>query len=370
MLRQIATWQLWRMRRSASALIVTIDLLAVAPIGGFAYAPLKLNDVWLAILLASLSMAYSIHTMQAESARSALNRRRDTAMSNMLGTWTLPAGVLLPLPLATAVIMASSMVQWRVKNLFGDAALYRYVYSSSAVILSAAVANQVMQLNGARELLLWVAAITYMVTNALLVMVAATLATGLSAARTFLRPRNYLNELRTAAIGCGGVLLWWAHIPLMWLTLPVVIGIQRYAMRSESRSASVGLTAPMTERVWSTVAREVVHACTTAAVVRLDTDDPAAARAIAEMQAGCDAVGTMGASGLVILLADCPGPNADSLALRLRAAMSGAGVQANVAVAAKPRDGQVLEDLLAVTEAELITRDAATRSAKSFRPDA
>jgi hypothetical protein len=358
------------MRRAAWLLIVAIDLLAVAPIGGFAYAPLKLNDLWVAILLASLSMAYSIHTMQAESARSALSLRRASAVSNMLGTWTLPAGVLLPLPLATAVIMATSAVQWRVKNLFGDALLCRYVYSSAAVILSAAAVNQIMQLNASRELLLTVAAIAYMVTNALLVMIAATVATGPTAARVFLRPRNYLNELGCAAIGCAGVLLWWAHVPLMWLTLPVVIGIQRYAMRSESRSVSVGLTAPMTERVWGTVAREVVRACTTAAVLRLDTDDPAAARAIAEMQAGCDAVGTMGASGLVILLADCPGPNADSLALRLRAAMSGAGVQANVAVAAKPRDGQVLEDLLAVTEAELITRDAATRSAKSFRPDA
>jgi hypothetical protein len=351
-------------------LVVTVDLLAVAPIGGFAYAPPKLNDVWLAILLASLSMAYSIHTMQAESARFALNRRRAIAMSNMLGTWTLPAGVLLPLPLATAVIIATSAVQWRVKKFIGPASPCRYIYSTAAVIFSAAAVNRIMQLNVSRELLLWVAAIAYIVTNALIVMIAATVDSGPAAARTFLRPRNYLNELGTAAIGCAGVLLWWAHLPLVWLTLPVVIGIQRYAMRSESRIATEGLTAPMTERVWGTVAREVVRACATAAVLRLDTDNPAAARAVAELQAGCDAIGTVGAAGLVILLADCPGPNADSLALRLRSAMSAAGVKVNVAVAAKPRDGQVLEDLLAVTEAELITRDAATRSAKSFRPDA
>jgi hypothetical protein len=266
--------------------------------------------------------------------------------------------------------VAGAAVQWRVKNAGGNASPSRYTYSTAAVILSAALANQIVALGGITELLLCVAAIAYVLANGLLIMIATAVASGFSAATAFLRPRNHLNELGTVAIGSGGVLLWWAHIPLLWLTLPVVIGIQRFAMRSETRNASDGLTAPMTERVWSTVAREVVHACTTAAVLRLDTDNPAAARAVAEMQAGCDAIGTVGASGLVILLADCPGPNADSLALRLRSAMAGAGVTANVAVAAKPRDGQVLEDLLAVTEAELITREAATRSAKSFRPDA
>ncbi|HEU5271288.1 MAG TPA: hypothetical protein VFU36_15275 [Jatrophihabitans sp.] len=347
-----------------------MDLLAVASVYYLARTPLKLHDVWLAILLASLSIAYSIHTMQAESARYALNQRRAAAMSNMLGTWTFPAAVLLPMPLAALMIVAASAVQWRVKNFAGNASLHRYVYSTAAVILSAAVSNQIMRLDVSQELLLCVAAIAYVCASGLLIMIAATVSNGLSAARQFLRPRNHLNELGTAAIGGGGVLLWWAHIPLLWLTLPVVIGIQRFAMRSESRNATAGLTAPMTERVWSTVAREVVRACTTAAVMRLDTDNPAAARAIAQLQAGCDAIGTVGRSGLVILLADCPGPNADSLALRLRSAMSGAGVTANVAVAAKPRDGQVLEDLLAVTEAELITREAATRSARSFRPDA
>ena len=358
------------MRRSITAHILAIDLLAVATICYFARAPVTVNDVWLAMLLASLSIAYSIHMLQAESARYALNQRRAPAVSNMLATWTFPAAVLLPLPLAAAVIVASSAMQWRVKNFAGDASACRYIYSTAAVILSAAVVNQIGQLHGETELLLCVAAIGYVFTNGFLIMIAAGIASGFSAAAAFLRPRNYLNELGTVAIGAGCVLLWLAHVPLVWLSLPVVIGIQRFAMREESRSTTEGLTAPMTERVWGTVAREVVRACTTAAVLRLDTDNPAAARAVAEMQAGCDAIGTVGASGLVILLADCPGPNADSLALRLRSAMSGAGVRANVAVAAKPRDGQVLEDLLAVTEAELITREAATRSAKSFRPEA
>jgi hypothetical protein len=79
----------------------------------------------------------------------------------------------------------------------------------------------------------------------------------------------------------------------------------------------------------------------------------------------------MGRSDLAILLANCPGTNAESLAVRMRAALSQHGIAAQVAVAAKPRDGQSLADLLAVTEAELITRAAvALRPPKSLRPHA
>ncbi|MFL6161876.1 MAG: hypothetical protein ACJ74U_06570 [Jatrophihabitantaceae bacterium] len=358
------------MRRPAQLFILIADLFAIAVVCVLVRTSITLDDVWLAILLASLSIAYSIQTLNAEGARYALNQRRAAAMSNMLGTWTFPAAVLLPMPLAAAVIVTGSAMQWRVKRAAGQASLCRYLYSVSAVILAAALANQIMSLVGNRALLLCVAAIAYVLANGLLVSIAATLASGISAAKAFLKPRTHVNEVRTVVIGGCGAMLWLVHVPLMWLTLPLVIGIQRLAMRSESRNASEGLAAPMTEKVWGRVAREVVRACATASILRLDTGDPAAARAIAQMQAGCDAIGAVGASGLVILLADCPGPNADSLALRLRSALASGGVQANVAVAAKPRDGQVLEDLLAVTEAELITREAATRSARSLRPEA
>lgn len=329
-----------------------------------------LSQVWPAMLLASLAVAYSLYSHRSEGARHLLNRRRTGAISDMHAAWTFPAAVLLPMPLAVLVIVIGSVFQWPVRNFDGKALLYRYVYSEAVAILAAVVTHQVIHSRGNFALLLVIAGVAYMATGLLFVCLAVAINGPVANLKQFLKLEGHLNELVTLGVGAAQVLLAELHIPLLWLSLPAVIGIQRYAMRSESRNAADGLTAPMTERVWGTVAREVVRACTTAAVLRLDTDDPAAARAVAQMQAGCDAIGAVGASGLVILLADCPGPNADSLALRLRSALSGANVTANVAVAAKPRDGQVLEDLLAVTEAELITREAATRSAKSFRPDA
>lgn len=357
------------MRRPLLTLIFSVDAAALI-LPCIRPSQITISDIWLAVLLASLSAAYSLYSLHSEGARHLLNRRRIVAVSDMHATWAFPAAVLLPMPLAAAVIILGSIAQWPAHNFDRKALLHRYVYSEAVTILAGLVAHEIVQRPGPFPLLLVIAGLGYMLTGLLFICLVIAFAGPLGKLRDFKKLEGHLNELTTMAVGIGLVVMASLQVPLVWLSLPAVIGIQRFAMRSESRNAADGLTAPMTERVWGTVAREVVRACTTAAVLRLDTDNPAAARAVAEMQAGCDAIGAVGASGLVILLADCPGPNADSLALRLRSAMASAGVTANVAVAAKPRDGQVLEDLLAVTEAELITREAATRSAKSFRPDA
>jgi len=88
------------------------------------------------------------------------------------------------------------------------------------------------------------------------------------------------------------------------------------------------------------------------------------------MQTGCDAIGLIGDAGQAILLLDCPEMSADALAVRLRSALQHGGVPASVAAAAKPRDGDSLNDLWAICEAELVTREAAARAAKPAEPEA
>jgi len=332
---------------------------------------MTLSNIWLALLLLSLCVSSSIYLLRSEGARHALNRLRLVSLSDMLATWTFPAAILLPVPLAASIVVIASFFQWPVRNFDGKATLYRYVYSQSAVVISIWAAHAIIARPDPYLLDLILAALAYMFVGAAMVALAIASAGSFRDMITFIKSSNQKNELITVGIGTAVVLLWNAHVPLIWLSLPTVIAIQRLALRAESSRKLEAAPAPiMTEKVWGTIAREVVRACTTASIIRVDTDDPAAARSIAEMQAGCDAIGAVGDSGLVVLLADCPGPNAESLALRLRSALTGAKVSAHVAVAAKPRDGQLLEDLLAVTEAELITRDAASRSARSFRPEA
>jgi hypothetical protein len=357
------------------ALFICTTLLAVAlPIA--TRSRVRLADIETAALLLSLSIAYSISTLRSERARVLLQKARlGSGLTNMLATWTFPVAVLLPPVIAGITIVLIELCQWPVRNFEKQGKPHRAIYSTSALLISVWCTHQVLHSGLALPLRYVIAIASYELVNTIFVCAAMALTGSISSVKYFVKSNSYGIECLTLLLAGAQIVMIDFGVPLSWLSLPVVLLIQRGAIRLESHQGEPSHAAPdeaplMTEKVWGAVAREVIKACDTASILRLDTGDPVAARAIAQMQAGCDAVGAVGASGLVILLADCPGPNADSLALRLRSALSSAGVQANVAVAAKPRDGHVLEDLLAVTEAELITRDAATRSARSLRPDA
>ncbi|HEX2905181.1 MAG TPA: hypothetical protein VHO01_17145 [Jatrophihabitans sp.] len=368
--RHITTWRLFQMRPTTIVLVLLTELAAVTWTV-LSRSPITGSDLGLGALLLSLCIAHSVYLQRSEGVRHMLSRPRIASLSDMLGTWTFPAAVLLPVPLAVLLVIIASVFQWPIRNFDSRAVVYRYVYSQAAVVLGVCVVHLIVTRPGPYAALVLGAAAAYLVVGPVLICCAVIASSTFSDGWKFLTSSNQSNELITVGIGLCEIIMWRLGIPLLWLSLPAVIGIQRWALRSESsRKIDNALPTVMTEKVWSTVAREVIRACTTASVIRVDTDDPAAARSIAQMQAGCDALGAVGASGLAVLLADCPGTNAESLALRLRSALASGGVTASVAVAAKPRDGQVLEDLLAVAEAELITRDAATRSAKSLRPEA
>lgn len=334
--------------------------------------PLNRSQLGTAALLASLSIGYSRCTVGWERARRAITQKRHpTLCPNLLATWSFAAAVLLPMTLAAAVILAAAIAEWPARNIAGQATPYRYVYSTAGAILAAAAANHSMRLGLHHPVALALAATSYMLVGIAVVALAMLSVRQFRALTMCLKPSTYRLEILTIAISIAEVQLITWHLPLAWLSLPAAIAIQRTAVQSDLRISDDPAVRPMTEAAWLTVAREVIAACPVTAVMRISTSDPAAVSVVARMQVGCDAIGAMGRSELAILLADCPGTNAESLAVRMRAALGQHGIAAQVAVAAKPRDGDSLADLLAVTEAELITRAAvAVRPAKSLRPRA
>jgi hypothetical protein len=362
---------LWRTSPTALIVILAVDCAAAAaaftPAGSVTRA-----DWGTAALLVSLSVAYSRLTVSWERARRALAReKRPTLCPNMLASWAFAAAVLLPTPIAAAIIVIASIAEWPARNIAGQATPYRYVYSTAGAILAAAAAGRCMALlRLPSQLELAVAAVSYIVAGAAAVAVAMMSVGQFRALTMWLQPRTYKLEVLTVALATAQVQLINLHVPLAWLSLPAAIVIQRWAVQSDLHVTDDAMIRPMTEAAWLTVAREVVAACPVTAIMRIDTTDPAAVGLVARMQVGCDAIGAMGKSGLAILLADCPGTNAESLAIRMRTALAQHGIPALVAVAAKPRDGQSSADLLAVSEAELIARAAAQPPSKSLRPEA
>ncbi len=363
-LKSMASWKLWAQSRCAIVVLLSVEFLAlVVPWIG---APrITFRDVGLAALLTSLSVCYSIFTVTWERVRVLL--KHGETVSNLLATWTFPAAVLLPLPLAAAVVIIGACVDWQTRNIAGQTTPYRYIYSNAGVIFAMAAAGRVNSLPMPYHSALLVAAVAYLVVSLVVIMIAMASVGELAAARSFLRPRTHRLEAWTLAIGGTEALMVWSHVPLVWLSLPAAALLQRKLGNAALREADDKAT-PMAERVWVHVARGVVSASETVSVLRIDTNDPRAASELARMQAGCDAIGYYGGAGLAILLVDCPGSNADALAARMRSALSHGGVEARVAVAAKPRDGQRLEDLLVVTEADLVTFDSANDAPEAIPP--
>ena len=290
---------------------------------------------------------------------------------NFLATWCFAAAVTLPPLLAAAVIIATTTAEWLTRRRSDQAIPYRYVYSGAGAILTACAAGGCTHLPLGRPWPLIAAAATYLAVG-IQPVVLAQLATGQRHGfGRFLRWQAYRVEAYTVLIGIGETLLIQAHQRAwVWLSLPAAIALQRWIIQSDLRAIDAPEARPLGQQAWAAIAREVIKACPVGAIMRIRTTDPMAASQLARIKAGCDAIGMTGRSGLAILLTQCPSGNADALADRMRAILQTEGIVAQVAVAAKPRDGQTLDELLAVSEAELITRVAATRPARSDVPEA
>jgi hypothetical protein len=317
-------------------------------------------------------MGYSGLTYRWERARRALLDEAQPALCpNLLATWGFAAALILPLPLACLVIAVAGVAEWPARKIVGTAKLHRYVYSTAGAMLSAAAVRLCLRLTLPYHAQFVVAMFVYLGVGAVTVALAMLSVGEGTVARRFSDLKTYYLEFTTMLIAIGEVALLHSGLPtLAWLSLPATIALQRQAVRADLRAAEEPGMRPMNQDAWLLIAREVIAACPVGAVMRVDTADPAAVNYLARVQAGCDAIGMAGDSGLAVLLTECPGPNADALAVRLRSVLHRQGIEAQVAVAAKPRDGQSLDDLLAVSEAELIARVAATRVARSDSPEA
>lgn len=367
----VAAWAIWRIPRHALILIAVFELCALS-VPLFFDEPITPAAVGTASFLASLSLAYSAFSFRWERARRTIHRTTEpAAYQNMLSTWAFCAALVLPVKLTALVIVIAAIAEWPARKIAGQAWPYRFVFSAAAALVGAAVAHWCSQLPLPCQLGTLVGVVAYIGLGQGAVALAMLAVGQRSEVAAFLVPATHRVELATVGIAIAETALLHSPWPAMaWLSLPATIVLQRRAVRSDLRAMDEPGAHPMNQDAWLLIAREVIAACPVGAVMRVDTADPVAVNYLARVQAGCDAIGMVGNSGLAVLLTECPGPNADALAVRLRSVLHRQGIPAQVAVAAKPRDGQSLDDLLAVSEAELIARVAATRVARSDSPEA
>jgi hypothetical protein len=361
-------WPLLDERRRVQAILVAVELVALAaPVA--LWSPLSRADLGLALVLGSLSVTYSLFVVSWERARRHLLFELTPAMTpNLLATWCFAAALLLPPTLAAAVTMVACAGGWRVYNAAGSPLLYKYFYSAMTAVLAATAASAAFHLHTLPPMAaLLVSAGAWLAVSVGAVMLAMLASGQFEAIKQVAHPKTHALEVLTMGLAVGEYGLKQACLlPLIWLSLPAAVLVLRRVTQAQlqSRDASA---RPMDEQAWLMVARVVVEASVTASVLRIDTADAQLARTVAMMQGGCDAIGTCADGGLAILLTDCPPAQGDALARRLRTAMDYHKVACNIVSVSKPRDGQALEDLLAVAEAELVVSavEVPRRSASS-----
>jgi hypothetical protein len=349
------------------AVLAAVEVLALAaPVA--TWSPISRAELDLALMLVSLSVTYSLFVIGWEKARRLLLFERAPAITpDILATWCFAAALLLPPQLAAAVTAVSAIGDLPSYNPTGTRPMYRYLYSTVASsVLAATVASWIFRHHLAIVVALPAAAAGWLAIGAGATVLAMCASGQFESARAMVHPDTHHLEATTMVVAIGEYAAYRMGLPLLiWLSLPVAVAVQRYFTRTELQSCGT-LARPMDGQAWLHVAKVIVEASEAVSIVRIDTIDAGSARMVALMQAGCDAIGSYPDGGLAILLPDCPPAQGDALARRLRIAMTYHKVTCHIASASKPRDGHVLADLLAVSEAELVlSRDASRRSAKS-----
>jgi hypothetical protein len=360
-LRAAAQWPVWRLPRVAIALILAVDFSALL-IPALFWHPITRSNIEMAIALGTLSIAYSTFTCGAERIRRTLHQGADAVQyRNLLAIWGFSAAVMLPLQLAWLVAVVGAVAEWPARRVAGRAQLYRHTYSTAGAVLATTMSHLTVGSASSRWLGIAMAVPVYTAVGTVAVATAMLAVGERSAARGFLRLSPYQAEVYCLAIAIGVVGLADAQLGmLIWLSLPAAIGLQRMITRSRLRDVTDDAQVhPMGEEAWFIAATEVVAALPVVSIIRISTADPVAVGAVAQLQAGCDAIGYLGVDGLGMLLVDCPSLSAEALAARLRTALRHKGIDGSVASAGKPRDGYRLSDLLAICEAELVARSAA-----------
>ncbi|MFL6162533.1 MAG: hypothetical protein ACJ74U_09900 [Jatrophihabitantaceae bacterium] len=370
MLRAAAKWPIWRQPPGAIALILAVNLSAVV-VPVLFWHPITRSNIEMTVALGTLSIAYSTFTCSAERVRRALHQGAEAVQyRNLLAIWGFSSAVMLPLQLAWVVAVAGAAAEWPAREMAGRARLYRHVYGTAGAVLAATATHGVISSGLDRWLGIAVAVPVYIAATTVAVGAAMLAAGERSAARGLLQLGPYREEVCCLAIAVSVVVLVDTQSELLaWLSLPAAIVLQRTITRSRLRHvAGDAHVQPMAEAAWFIAATEVVAALPVVSIIRITTADPIAVSAVAQLQAGCDAIGYLGADGLGMLLVDCPSLSAEALAARLRTALRTKGIDGNVAAAGKPRDGYGLNDLLAICEAELVARDVTSVPDKPLKP--
>jgi diguanylate cyclase (GGDEF)-like protein len=139
-------WAFWQQRPRLIAYILVCDLLAIGFIVfATVTAPGPVRGDW--FRFATLAICATVHLQLSRRQEERRRSRKPTVQIDLVGIWSFAGVVVLPIHLALLAIVLSRTQRWFVAR----RPLYRYIFSTSSVLLAAVATHETVQSFGAND---------------------------------------------------------------------------------------------------------------------------------------------------------------------------------------------------------------------------
>lgn len=265
-------WPLWQAPRRALIFIIVVETLAV----GVSLAIGIRDDTMSSRSWVNFCAIVGFGLVVAEMTRRVERIRRrfnDTPHVNFTSVWVIPAAVLLPSPLAAAVVVVLYLhLFWRSWYRVRGVHAYRLTFSATSIVLSAYVVSVITRPVAPRDLAGWgetttigaivLSLLAFSVVNSGLVGTAICLFEGrLDVRRAYGTARENALEYGTLGLGAIVALLVVVHPAWPIIMVPALLVLHRSVlMRQLEQAAATDPKTGLTNAVaWTTIAAQEIE---------------------------------------------------------------------------------------------------------------
>lgn len=342
-----AKWSVWKLRKPAMVYIIAV--YGVALFCAFPLVRPSESSLYRMTVLASVAAFCALFRRHVERARDILTKPSRPNL-NLTSMTTFAGALCLPMTGALILVFAVYTLQWVVERDRYRGNLHRFTFNVATVVISCFVANRVADAS--------LGIFAYTLCNAGLVAGVLAVTGNRTGLRTMIDPSRHLVSLGTLVVGaCEVTLLRW-HLALALCVIPILIGVQAFAMREQvSKTENIVDESAyiLTRTAWTALATVHLAVCAQAVVVALAIDsmtDAVAAQCGRELRERLRDVDVIGRTedGFLILVPGQALAVAEMIAMRICLRFAELGVLASAGSAATPMDdGNVSLDGLVVT---------------------
>ncbi len=319
-----------------------------------------LNGFDALVLLAFLSVAYTVATSSMERLRLAVSGRH---VSSMLGVTTFAGVVSLPAHLCVVLVAVAYAGAWPTFKR-ARAPLHRHVYNAGSVAVACLLAGRVVRSGVPPALAVPAGIAIFMVVNLALVAAAIAVAGDPRAWKMLLNPRTYTVVATSQVAGAvvGEAVHW--HTVTGLMALPLLLVVHRDALRGTLQDTAACVDGVWNLQGWTELAEEAERRRELFSVVVVDASASHMERVLAAFRAQVepgDRIGRYTEACAVLFCAEAPAAAVRHTGRRVTELLTAQGIAVGVGTADSRAGSLAAAMALASAEASVRRGDFSQR---------